>query len=75
MAIGNIQLTQVGLQSILCTAFNKIVCNFTKLLSKISPYNILVGGFYINPDSNTISIARVTGIDITIAGYNGVTFA
>jgi hypothetical protein len=72
MAIGNTLLIQVILQSVLCTAFDKIV-------SKFSPYNILVGGFGTNPDSKTISTASITGINastnIAIAGYNGVTFA
>ena len=68
MAIGNTQLIQVILQSVLCAAFDKIV-------SKFSPYNILVGGFGTNPDSKTISTASNTGINVTVAGYNGVTFA
>ena len=79
MAIGNLQVINIGLQNeslgsdSLYTAFNKTANNFANLFACASPYNTFANGAGISTSNNasngTITITN-TGVTNIIAGTN-----
>ena len=79
MAIGNLQVINIGLQNeslgsdSLYTAFNKTANNFANLFAYASPYNTFANGAGISTSNNasngTITITN-TGVTNIIAGTN-----
>ena len=87
MAIGNLQVINIGLQNeslgsdSLYTAFNKTANNFANLFACASPYNTFANGAGISTSNNasngTITITNtgvtniVAGTNITVSSGNG----
>ena len=86
MAIGNIQVINIGLQNesansdSLYTAFNKTKNNFAILANTASPYSTFIGGDGINANasSNIVTITNTGVVSLTasdsiidLSGSNG----